>query len=129
MTKELGLIKPSETIEPLEEYEIASVDLNFEYWTPDKDGESKRVFYKGIENRQVPDYNDPSKIVGLDCVVLQCPTSNQIFVNGSAILRSILSNTPTDTPVLVTYKGKKKARSGNQCDNWGVQALAKGGAK
>lgn len=129
MGKDFGLIKPSEVIEPLDEYEIASVDLNFEYWTPDQAGESKRVFYKGIENRQVPDHSDAEKLVGLDCVVLQCPASQQVFVNGSAILRSILANIPTDTPILVTYKGKKKSRSGNQCDNWGVQVLMKGGGK
>ena len=39
---EFGLIKPATALEPLDDYELASADLNFEYWTPAKDDKKRR---------------------------------------------------------------------------------------
>jgi hypothetical protein len=128
MTKEMGLIKPTAAVESLDDYELASVDLNFEYWTPTA-GDVKRVLYKGVQPRSVPDHADPEKLVDLPCVVFQDPADSRVYVNGSAILRSTCEILPEDMPVQVSYLGKKRSRSGNQCDNWGVQTLAKKGSK
>ncbi|MEO2035092.1 MAG: hypothetical protein ABGZ35_23685 [Planctomycetaceae bacterium] len=125
---EFGLIKPATALEPLDDYELASADLNFEYWTPAKD-DKKRVLYSGTEIRRVPDHADKTRLVDLEVVVLLDPKTNRVYVNGSAILRTTCEQLEKGTPIQIVYLGKKPARSGNQCDNWSVQALAKKGSK
>lgn len=117
----------------LEEFEVASVDLSYEYWTPEKDGEARRLFFMGVESMDVPDHQDPEKNVSLDCAVFFQPDSkgdHKTVVNGSVRLKSIVEKLDAQTPVQVTYRGKKKNRSnGNMSDQWSVVTLQKKGGK
>lgn len=115
----------------LAEFEVASVDLSYEYWTPEKEGESRRLFFMGVEQMDVPDHQDAEKNVSLDCAVfLQTDVSGEhkTVVNGSVRLRSIVEKLTSETPVQITYRGKKKNRSnGNMSDQWSVVTLQKKG--
>ena len=120
-------------IPDLREYEVASVDLSYDYWTPEKEGESRRVYFMGVQAMNVPDHNDPEKIVSLDCAVfLQTSPDgdHKTVVNASVRLRSIVERLDPQTPVQITYRGKKKNRSnGNMSDQWSVVTLKKNGGK
>ncbi len=107
--------------------EIESADLACEYWTPEKEGESKRVYFMGVQAMEVPDHNNPDKMVELDSAVMleeQADGSFSTIVNGSIRLRSILERLEPPKAVQITYRGKKKNRSnGNMSDNWSVVTL------
>ena len=117
----------------LEEFEVASVDLSYEYWTPEEEGECRRMFFMGIQPMDVPDHQDADKHVSLDCAVfLQTHPSGEhkTIVNGSVRLKSIVERLDPQTPVQITYRGKKKNRSnGNMSDQWSVVTLQKKGGK
>lgn len=116
-------------IPDLEEFEVDPVDLSYEYWTPEKEGESRRLFFLSIEEMEVPDHNDDSKLVNLECarfVQKQANGEFQTIVNASIRLMSIVKKLPPQTPVRITYKGKKKNRTnGNMSDQWSVVTLRK----
>ena len=123
----LELIK-LENVPSLADCEIESADLAFEYWTPEKEGEEKRVYFMGVQPMEVPDHNDPSKSVQLESAVMLEEQSDGTFstiVNASVRLRSILENLATPKAVQITYRGKKKNRSnGNMSDQWSVVTLS-----
>ena len=122
-----------DSIPDLASYEVASVDLSYDYWTPEKDGEVRRMYFMGIQTMSVPDHQDADKSVDLPCAVfLQTSTDgdHKTVVNGSVRLRSIVEQLEPQTPVQVTYRGKKKNRSnGNMSDQWSVVTLKKKGGK
>ena len=112
------------------DFEPASVDLSAEYWTPEKDGEQRRMFYWGVEIRNAPDHNNPEQDVELPCVVFVAQAedgSHKTVVNGSKRLVATFDNNEIKrgTPVQVTYRGKKKNRSNSHMsDSWSVVTLA-----
>ena len=124
------LMKPSD-IGDLAAYEVASPDLSYEYWTPEKEGENRRLFYIGVQPMEVPDHSDAEKLVNLDCAVFLQPSEDgdhKTVVNASVRLRSIVERLDSKTPVQITYRGKKKNRTnGNMSDDWSVVLLAKKG--
>lgn len=110
----------------LSDYEVASADLSFDYWTPEKEGEIRRMFFMGLQPMDVPDHSDPEKMVSLECAVFVEveDSEHRTIVNGSVRLRSIVESLDPATPVQVTYRGKKKNRSnGNMSDQWSVVTL------
>lgn len=116
-----------------EDYEPNSVDLSFEYWTPEEEGERKRVIFWEIATRTVPDHQDANKIVDLPCAVFIQPDNEGGFstvANGSRRLVALFENSEIEqgTPVQVTYKGKAKNRTNsNMSDRWSVVTLGKKG--
>ena len=123
----LGLIK-LENIPSLAGCEIESADLAYEYWTPETEGEMRRVYFMGVESMDVPDHQDRDKMVTLESAVMLEETTEGEFrtiVNASVRLRSILERLETPKAVQITYRGKKKNRSnGNMSDDWSVVTLA-----
>lgn len=117
------------------QYEPSTIDLSGEYWTPDKEGESRRLVFVGIEERTAPDHNDPEKDVSLPSVVFIEPSSegnHKTIFNASKRLLAVFENNEIDRgqPVQITYNGKKKNRTNaNMSDDWSVQLLRKKGAK
>lgn len=117
------------TLVNLDELEIASCDLSQEYWTPTKEGESRRLVFAGIHVREVPDQKTLNPI-SLQCAVFLMPgktaEEHKTVVNGSKRLVAVFENgdVKEGTPLLVTYKGKKKnATNGNMSDSWSVNIL------
>ena len=124
------LIVPSSVPADLGTYEVASCDLNYEYWTPDKPGEFRRMVYLETSSRSVPDHKDPTINVELPVAVFLYPSAdgNKTVVNGSKRLIAVFENSEIEsgTPVQVTYKGKKRNRTNaNMSDDWGVVTLVK----
>lgn len=111
------------------DFEVESVDLSAEYWSPTETGEKRRMFFMGIENRTAPDHNDPEKEVELPCAVFVLRGDDGEFravINGSKRLVAAFENSALDRgkPVQVTYLGKKKNRSNaHMSDDWSVVTL------
>ena len=127
----MNLIK-IENVPDLSSYEQESIDLSYEYWTPEKEGEARRMFYMGMQVMTVPDHNDSGKMVELECAVFAEANGDDIrtVVNASVRLKSIVEQLSVQQPVQITYRGKKKNRSnGNMSDQWSVVTLKKGGGK
>ena len=127
----MNLIK-IENVPDLSTYEQESIDLSYEYWTPEKEGESRRMFYMGTQVMTVPDHNDSETLVDLECAVFAESIDGEIktVVNASVRLKSIVEQLEVQKPVQITYRGKKKNRSnGNMSDQWSVVTLKKGGGK
>lgn len=124
MTQLISLSK----VPSLDSYEVESVDLNAEYWTPEKDGETRRMIFMGVHDRTCPDHNDPEKEVELPCAVFVEPHADgpRTVTNASKRLVATFENTKLEsgTPCQIIYRGKKKNRTnGNMSDAWSVQTL------
>lgn len=119
----MDLILPPNT--DLDTLEVASCDLSQQYWTPEKEGEKRRMFFVTCQDRIVLDQKTGEEIL-LPCVVF-VDSSGATIVNGSKRLVAVFENGGIEkgTPVQVTYKGKKKNRTnGNLSDDWSVVTLA-----
>lgn len=58
-------------LKPIELAQRQEVNAIPSYWSPEADGEVKRVvFLKVINDMDIPDFNDPEKTVRKDCVLL-----------------------------------------------------------
>lgn len=110
----------------LSKLEVASVDLSQQYWTPEKVGEKRRMFFSCVQDRIVVDQKTGEDIM-LPCVSF-IDGENRTVVNGSKRLVAVFQNNEiaADTPVQVTYNGKVKNRTnGNMSDDWSVVILKK----
>jgi hypothetical protein len=111
----------------LSKAEILPLDLMSDYWTPTKEGESKRLFFDRIGTRNVKD-EKTGEVFELECayfveVVDGEPTT---ISNGSKRLLGAIENNDIQhgTPLLITYKGKKKnSTNAFQSDHWSVKPL------
>lgn len=124
-----SLIKP-ENLEDLTEYEVSSISLVPEYWTPEEVGEFRNLYYYGVELQPVADFNDPDKTVELECVVFADVSTGapRAVVNGSKRLVACFRNLAlaTETPVKVIYIGRKKNRqNNNESDHWDIHLIAR----
>lgn len=112
------------------DYEAASVDLSQDYWTPEEKGDSIRGFYFGIRPRKCLD-QQTDKEIDLDCVVLIIADEDgkpKTVANGSKRLVGIFETIEPETPVQITFQGKRKNRSNpNMSDTWSVVILKKKG--
>jgi hypothetical protein len=122
------LILPPSNLD-LATLEVASVDLSQEYWTPQQEGERKRMVFAGVSDRTVLDQKTGEEIQ-LPCAVFIVPGAegeHKTIVNGSKRLVAVFENgsVANGTPVQVTFTGKKKNRTnGNMSDTWSVVMLA-----
>ena len=91
------------------------------YWSPEAEGELKRVvFLKIAENFQIPDYNDPEKMVEKDTAVM-------LEVNGETATLIICASTrlvsffhdfgKVGGAYEVVYAGKVKNKTNNNLSN------------
>lgn len=132
-TKENGLqvVDLTQGLPDLTESKELPFDLMADYWTPESKGESKRLFFDKIALRLVKDMNTDA-VIELECAFfLEQTTENgkkqvKTVSNGSKRLVGALqaNNIQKGTPLLVTYKGKKKNASNNfQSDDWSIKPL------
>lgn len=103
------------------------VDLLSDYWTPENIGETKRVFFVGIETRTKID-KETGEVEELDHVIFFEKTEEGIktITNASAVLVQAFSTgtIPQGTPVSIQYIGKKKNKNNAfQHDAWRVKPL------
>lgn len=124
-------LQPVDLSKPLPELndaEIVPIDLMADYWTPEKIGESKRVFFDTVKIRKVLDQQNQDVVIELPCVyfVEKNGDSVKTISNGSKRLVGIFETGQFERgiPLLITYLGKKKnATNSFQSDQWSVKPL------
>lgn len=130
--KNTGLYSPvdlnnHENLPDLETAKEIDVDLLSDYWTPEKPGETKRVFFAGVERRTKVDA-DTGEVDELDhCVFFEkTPDGIKAISNASSRLVQLFSTgtIPNGTPVSIQYLGKKKNKNNSfSHDDWRVKPL------
>lgn len=103
------------------------VDLMSDYWTPENPGETKRVYFDKIANRDVLD-QESGEVIQLECAYFLEQTEDGVktISNGSKRLVGALENYDIQrgTPLQITYRGKKRNRTNQfQSDNWSIKIL------
>lgn len=109
------------------------IDLCGNYWTPEKEGELKRLYFVEIKPQKVLSSTGTGEIIDLDCAVFleQKPDGTvQTITNGSRRLVGVLESYVTQgyighgTPLQITYMGKRKNKSNNfSSDSWSIKPL------
>ena len=112
----------------LDAAEELNLDLMDDYWSPEREGEAKRVFFQKIDTRKVLD-QQTGEVIDLECVFLTEKDPNtgsyRTISNGSKrLVGSLMANgVQQGMPLQITYRGKKKTQGGNFCDTWSVKPL------
>ena len=111
----------------IEGVEPAAYDLMSEYWSPEKEGEARRVYFQNIRTRDVQDEGS-GEVFQLNCAFFIEPTKEGIRTvsNGSKRLVAALQNNDvkSGTPLLITFLGKKKnATNSFKSDRWSIRPL------
>lgn len=103
-------------------------DLMADYWTPESEGESKRVYFDRIAERAVAD-QQTGDVIDLECAFFleeQGGGELKTISNGSKRLVGALQayNIQKGTPLLITYLGKRKNRTNSfKSDVWSIRPL------
>lgn len=123
----VDLSNKSNIVDLYSDAEEVDVDLTVEYWTPDIPGETKRLYFAGIEHRQQVNQEtgetDDLQVVRFfektkDGIVSLCNASRRLV--GVFFANKI----PVGTPVSVEYLGKKKNKTNAfKSDAWRVKPL------
>ena len=121
--KQCELIVDPGDLASLAKAKPVGIDLNMQYWSPEKPGEEKALMLVGYTISKFPDQNDPSVQRKVPCAVF-ADQDNQVWQQGSAILISVLrANFIEGDQMVIEYKGVKKSKKGNNCSHWGVRRL------
>ena len=111
-----------------------SVPLNIEYWSPQAEGEEKRVYVYGIQYHEVPDMKT-GELKILECVVFIERIDDKLmrFISASKVLvgniavaikRGDIIPQSTLTPVSIKFLGQKKNRTNSQLSSrWQITPL------
>jgi len=128
-TIELQVIDLTASIPDLEMAQEVPFDLMADYWTPEAKGESKRVYFDCIKEREIRDIQDPNVTATLRCAYFFEKEKGQpvkTISNGSKRLVGVIEDMKIQrgTPLLITYQGKKKnATNTFSSDNWSIKPL------
>ena len=115
-------------VSSLDDYEPAGIELCPEYWTPESEGESKRLVYVGCEVRTMPSADDPNISVDLLCAIFVQPDPRppRVIANGSKRLVGIFEDGKYQAGQAfeIRYLGKRKNSSNaKQSDSWSIIEL------
>ena len=113
---------------------LSPLGLSDDYWSPEKEGETKHVWVIGIDPREIIDMETGEpKLV--DCVrfaqhtddgrVTRCHTASAILVSTirSAIERGEIIPSTFLTPIAVTYTGLRRTKSGRNAARWDIRPI------
>jgi len=112
----------------LDKAEVSPAELLGDYWSPEKEGECKRVFFLKFDTQSVIEQST-GETRDLNVVMFLEKQGNNIRTirNGSARLVGVFEQFARDLkpgdPFLITYLGRKKTTTGKQADNWSVKPL------
>ncbi len=115
-------------IPDLSQAKPAPIGLDSTYWTPTVDGESKRLFFMDLRTDQIMD-DRTGELIDLETAYFVEPTpeGNVVIRQSSKWLVGVIERNADKivegTPFEITYKGKKRTKSGNQCDTWSIVPL------
>lgn len=112
----------------LDKAEAAPAELLGEYWSPEREGETKRVFYLGLDTEKViePQSGEERELNIVRFLEKQGDIYRTIR-NGSARLvgtfEQFARRIDPGKAFEITYLGKKKTNTGKFADNWSVKEL------
>ena len=126
-TQNYNTVDFSQPLPNIENAEVAPFDLMADYWTPEKPGEHKRVFFDKIDNRLVKDLNSDN-LIDLECAYFLEQKDGEVKTvsNGSKrLVGAIQANgIKRGCPLLITFLGKSKNKSNNfSSDSWSIKPL------
>lgn len=117
----------------LEDAQELPIDLCGNYWTPEKPGEFRKMYFVEIKPQKVLSATSPDELIDLDCATFLEKSADgtvQTVTNGSRRLVGILEqyiengSLKSGMPLKITYMGKRKNKTNNfQSDNWSVKPL------
>ena len=117
----------------LSEAREGPADLTSEYWTPEKEGEFKLVFFQNIESSIYEDQNTGEE-VELPCAIMieqKADLSLVTIRNGGKRLVAALEEAEASekiaagTPLKITFLGKQKNKTNsNMSDRWSIRPLS-----
>lgn len=115
------------TIPDMDKAKALPFDLMSDYWTPAAAGESRKLIFDSVKNRQVIDQQS-GETIDLPCAYFYEKINGEVktISNGSKRLIGVIEayQMQRGTPLLITYLGKKKnATNQYQSDNWSVKPL------
>ncbi len=105
----------------------SNVDYVSEYWSPELEGESKRVFFESVQDSFFPD-KETGEEINLKCVFMVEQTKDgklRRIRNGSWKLRTAFEQHQVQpgTPFEITYLGKVQTSANRFSDDWEVKPL------
>ena len=117
----------------LEDAQELPIDLCGNYWTPEKPGEFRKMYFVEITPQKVWSATSTGEFIDLDCATFLEKSADgtvQTVTNGSRRLVGILEqyiengSLKSGMPLKITYMGKRKNKTNNlQSDNWSVKPL------
>ena len=129
MNKEAVATVDFRNLPDLSQAEAEPVELSGEYWTPEKEGETRRLFFVGLNIENVVDMESGETRELLVARFAENVGGNLRAVrNGSrrlvGIFESFAASIKPGDPFEITYLGKKKNASNSfRSDNWSVKRL------
>ena len=107
---------------------VSDNELAPEYWSPESEGETKRLIYIGVRPYSCPDFQtkEPTTIEAAHFVEQIAEGRYKILVQGSKKLIGTFENANIEfgTPFEITFLGiKKNASNNNKSANWSVRKL------
>lgn len=121
-----------EELPNLQGAKILPIDLTSEYWTPEKEGETKLCFFQDIKSSSYTD-EQTGETIELPCIIFLEQKENgelKTFRNGSKRLVASLQSAMNSgkivagTPLRIEYLGKQKnSTNAFKSDIWSVKPL------
>lgn len=108
--------------------EVAPTELLGEYWTPNEEGETKRVFFIGFDTQSVIEQaTGESRELNIVKFLEKRGDDYVTIRNGSARLVGVFEQFAKELvpgqPFQITYLGKKRTNTGKMADSWSVKPI------
>lgn len=105
----------------------APLELTAEYWTPEKEGETRRMFFSDFKTSMVTDQKTGEDIELVSAYFVEVVDGvKKVICNASRRLTGVLEscNVAAGTPLEITYLGKKRNKNNAYLsDYWSVKPL------
>lgn len=117
------------TLPNLAECEVEPIELVGDYWSPEREGESKRVFFYDFSTQSVLDQatGEERDLTVVRFVEAAGKGDFRLIRNGSARLvgqfEQMARFLNTGDAFEITYLGKKKTTTGKFADSWSVKRI------
>jgi hypothetical protein len=117
----------------LESMEVVELDLVPEYWTPQQPGESRRLIFLSVSDREdIDESTGEIKVLPTALFYIKDESGWKLLMNSSIRLVASIRNNkiPAKTPLLITYKGKRRNTTNQfSSDDWSIHPLKRADVK
>jgi len=107
----------------------APLELNGEYWTPEVEGETRRMFFKELKQEATVDPVSGKDVELLVAYFVEVVNGDKKVIRQASkrltgVLESLSNQIIEGTPLEITYLGKKKNKTNSfSADNWSIKPL------